>query len=69
VPVYFLNKNRRGATPMPRPKTELTKSGRAIGVRLTEWEFQEWKKLGGPKWLRALLRESKLKNVQKSQTT
>jgi hypothetical protein len=54
---------------MPRPKTELTKSGRAIGVRLTEWEFQEWKKLGGPKWLRALLRESKLKNVQKSQTT
>jgi len=46
---------------MPRAKTELTKSGRAIGVRLTEWEFQEWKKLGGAKWLRALLKESKLK--------
>jgi hypothetical protein len=55
------NKRSCGETQMPRAKTELTKSGRAIGVRLTEWEFQEWKKLGGAKWLRALLKESKLK--------
>jgi len=39
---------------MPRPKSDLTKSGRAVGARLTEWEFQEWKKLGGIVWLRRL---------------
>ena len=49
---------------MPRPKSELTKSGKAIGVRVAEWEYQEWKKLGGTKWLRALLKESKLKRVK-----
>ena len=49
---------------MPRPKSELTKSGRAMGVRLTEWEYQEWMKLGGTKWLRGLLKESKQKGVQ-----
>ena len=47
---------------MPRPKSEITKSGRTIGVRLTEWEYQEWKKLGGTKWLRAFLKESRLKS-------
>ena len=40
---------------MPRPKTELTKSGRAIGIRLTESEYQQWLKLGATKWLRKLL--------------
>ena len=49
---------------MPRPKSELTKSGRAIGVRLTDWEFQEWVKLGGYKWLRQKLMESKRKSVK-----
>jgi len=44
---------------MPRPKTELTKSGRAIGVRLTESEYQQWLKLGAAKWLRKLLQEYK----------
>lgn len=44
---------------MPRAKSELTKSGRAIGVRLTESEYQEWVKLGAAKWLRSLLQESK----------
>ena len=48
---------------MPRPKSELTKSGRAVGIRLTEWEYQEWKKLGSTKWLRQLLMESKKKRV------
>jgi hypothetical protein len=49
---------------VPRPKSELTKSGRAIGVRLTDWEFQEWVKLGGYKWLRQKLMESKRKSVK-----
>jgi len=49
---------------MPRPKSDLTRSGKAIGVRLAEWEYQEWKKLGGAKWLRALLKESKLKGAK-----
>ena len=48
---------------MPRPKSDLTKSGKAIGVRLTEWEFQEWVKLGGYKWLRQQLMDSRRKAV------
>ena len=40
---------------MPRPKSELTKSGRAIGVRLTQSEYEQWVKLGASKWLRKLL--------------
>jgi hypothetical protein len=46
---------------MPRPKSELTKSGKTIGVRLTEWEYQEWVKLGKSKWLRTLLKQSRAK--------
>jgi len=48
---------------MPRPKSEITNTGKTIGVRLTEWQYQEWKKLGGAKWLRQLLMESKKKKV------
>lgn len=44
---------------MPRPKSELTKSGRAIGVRLTQSEYKQWVKLGASKWLRKLLQEKK----------
>jgi hypothetical protein len=44
---------------MPRPKTELTKSGRAVGVRLTESEYQQWLKIGATKWLRKLLQEKR----------
>lgn len=44
---------------MPRPKSDLTKSGRAVGVRLREWEYQEWKKLGATAWLRKLLLDSR----------
>ena len=44
---------------MPRPKTELTKSGRAVGIRLTESEYQQWLKLGATKWLRKLLQEQR----------
>jgi hypothetical protein len=44
---------------MPRPKSELTKSGKAIGVRVTQSEYKQWVKLGGAKWLRKLLQEKK----------
>jgi len=48
---------------MPRPKSEMTNSGRNIGVRMSEWEYQEWVKLGGTKWLRQQLMDSKRKAV------
>jgi hypothetical protein len=48
---------------MPRPKTELTKSGRAVGIRLTESEYQQWLKLGATKWLRKLLQEKRNASV------
>ena len=62
----FPKQSSGGATPMPRPKSELTKSGRAIGVRLTECEFEEWKKLGASKWLRGLLKDSRFKTEKMS---
>jgi hypothetical protein len=42
---------------MPRPKTELTKSGKAIGIRLTQSEYEEYVRLGASKWLRKLLQD------------
>lgn len=53
---------------MPRPKTELTKSGKAIGLRLTQSEYEEYMKLGGGKWLRKLLQESKDKRKPNDRT-
>ena len=44
---------------MPRSKSELTKSGKTIGVRLTQTEYEQWVKLGASKWLRKLLQEKK----------
>lgn len=44
---------------MPRPKSELTKSGKTIGVRVTQSEYEEYIKLGGIKWLRTFLKDSK----------
>lgn len=43
---------------MPRPKTELTKSGKTIAVRATKSEFEEFVRLGSTRWLRAVLRAS-----------
>ena len=43
---------------MPRPKSELTKSGRTIGVRVTQSEYEEFVRLGGGKWLRKQLSTS-----------
>lgn len=44
---------------MPRPKSELTKSGKTIGVRVTASEYEEWIKIGGAKWLRKMLQEKR----------
>jgi hypothetical protein len=44
---------------VPRPKSELTKSGKTIGVRVTQSEYEQWLKLGASKWLRKLLQEKK----------
>ena len=43
---------------MPRPKSELTDVAKNIGVRLIPAHFQEWKRLGGGKWLRQYLSQS-----------
>ncbi len=43
---------------MPRPKSELTKNGKTIGVRLTSSEYAEYERLGKSKWLRQLLLQS-----------
>jgi hypothetical protein len=55
----FYHQNSRRAAPMPRPKSELTKSGKTIGVRVTQSEYEQWIKLGASKWLRKLLQEKK----------
>jgi hypothetical protein len=43
---------------MPRPKSELTKNGITIGVRLTPSEYAEYERLGKSKWLRQVLLQS-----------
>jgi hypothetical protein len=43
---------------MPRPKSEMTKSGKTIAVRATMSEWNEFRRLGGTKWLRQLLAKS-----------
>jgi len=43
---------------MPCPKTEMTKSGKTIAVRATLSEWNEFRRLGGTKWLRQLLAKS-----------
>ena len=61
----------KGGSTMPRPKSEMTKSGKTIGVRVTASEHEEWIKIGGAKWLRKLLQENRDNrlNVPKSKTT
>lgn len=41
---------------MPRAKSEIT-GGPVIGLRVTEEEYEVYKKLGGGRWLRAYLRD------------
>jgi len=49
---------------MPRPKSELTTTQKRIGARLTQWQHEEWKRLGGTKWLKQMLAENRKKRVQ-----
>jgi len=44
---------------MPRQKSELTKSGKTVGIRVTQSEYEEYMKLGGSKWIRKLLQDSR----------
>lgn len=53
---------------MPRPKTEMTKSGKIIAVRATLSEWNEFKRLGGAKWLRPFLAKSIEKHQQEKKT-
>jgi hypothetical protein len=59
MPNDFYNQVSGGTTSMPRPKSELTKNGKTIGVRLTASEYEEYVRLGKSKWIRKLLQESK----------
>jgi hypothetical protein len=58
VQLYISNPNNCREAPMPRPKSELTSVAKNIGVRLIPAHYEEWKKLGGPKWLRQQLTKS-----------
>jgi hypothetical protein len=58
VQPYISNPNNCREAPMPRPKSELTKNGVTIGVRLTPSEYAEYERLGKSKWLRQLLLQS-----------
>jgi hypothetical protein len=53
---------------MPRPKTEYTKSGKTIAVRATLSEYNEFKRLGGARWLRPILANSLEKLKQEKKT-
>jgi hypothetical protein len=45
--------------PAPRLRREMTKNGRAVNVKLTQSEYDEWVKLGKGKWLRSFLKDSR----------
>lgn len=54
---------------MPRPKSELTKSGRTIGVRVTQSEYAAFKSLGGSKWVRKMLADEAKKTTQANESS
>jgi hypothetical protein len=49
---------------MPRPKSEITGSGKGIGMRMSAWEHETYMALGGNRWLRAFLKQKKLEMVK-----
>ena len=51
---------------MPRPKSEITKAGKTIGVRLTPNEYEAYVSLGGIKWIRETLRAYKKEMVKEA---
>jgi hypothetical protein len=62
--VSVFNKRSRGATQMPRPKSEITDSLKVVSARISQDMFKEWRKLGGAEWLRKTLKESKSKREE-----
>ena len=50
---------------MPRPKSELTKNRRYVGLYLTPDQHKEWKRLGAQVFARALLDAS----IEQNKTT
>ena len=49
---------------MPRPKSELTTTAKRIGAKLTQWQYEEWKRIGASKWLKQMPTESYKRRVQ-----
>ena len=43
---------------MPRQKSEMTKNAKPVGIRLLQRHHDEYKRLGGVKWLREVLQKS-----------
>jgi hypothetical protein len=52
---------------MPRPKSELTTTQKRIGTRLTQWQYEEWKRVGATKWLKQMLTESRKQRLAREQ--
>ena len=52
---------------MPRPKSELTTTQRRIGTRLTQWQYEEWKRVGATKWLKQMLADSRKQRLVREQ--
>jgi len=43
---------------MPRQKSEMTKNAKPVGIRLLQRHHDEYKRLGGVRWLREVLQKS-----------
>ena len=52
---------------MPRPKTEITGQPTRVGIRLTLLQRDEYRRLGGPAWLRKLLNLNIVKRQKRKQ--
>ena len=51
---------------MPRPKSEITGSGKGIGMRMSAWEHETYMALGGNRWLRAFLKQKRVEMVKEA---
>lgn len=47
----------------------MTKSGRTIGVRVTQSEYAAFKSLGGSKWVRKMLADEAKKTTQANESS
>ena len=51
---------------MPRPKSELTDSGKSMGIRMSAWEHETYMALGGNRWLREFLKQRRIEMVKEA---